>query len=148
MEQESSLAIGNTYNASFFSDESTGGVLARLNNQAPKLPDDNALDYLSFSVGAVIPLLNQSNPKPAAPILTSSNTVLAVSANTANENQQTDLHRHGHGIHSYRHVSFTSGATTLGTAAVTNGTAALSARLPLRHLCGHRQLCGGQRKPA
>ena len=33
----------NTYNSSFFTDASTGGVLARLNNQAPKLPVDNAL---------------------------------------------------------------------------------------------------------
>ena len=57
----------DTYNTSFLSDLSTGGVLARLNNQAPKLPDDNALDYLSFSVGAVIPLLNQNNPKPTTP---------------------------------------------------------------------------------
>jgi hypothetical protein len=57
----------NTYYTSVINGYTTGGALARLNNQAPKLPNDNALDFLSFSVGAVIPLLNQSNPKPTAP---------------------------------------------------------------------------------
>ena len=116
----------NTYNASFFSDQSTGGVLGRLNNQAPKLPNDDALDYLSFSVGAVIPLLNQNNPKPAAPALATSNTVLAASANTANENQQLTFTAKVTGFSPTGSVSFTSGTTTLGTAPVTNGTATLS----------------------
>jgi hypothetical protein len=57
----------NTYYTSFINGYTTGGALARLNNQAPRLPNDNALDYLSFSVGAVIPLLNQTNPKPTPP---------------------------------------------------------------------------------
>ena len=71
-------ADNNTYYTTFF-DGSSGGVLARLNDQAPKLPNDNALDYLSFSIGAVTALLNQTNPKPTPPALTS-NTTLAVSA--------------------------------------------------------------------
>ena len=117
----------NTYNASFFSDQSPGGVLARLNNQAPKLPDDDALDYLSFSVGAVIPLLNQNNPKPTAPAPATSNTDLAVSANTADENQQLTFTATVTGFSPTGNVSFTSGATTLGTGSVTNGIATLSA---------------------
>ena len=103
------------------------GCLARLNNQAPKLPNDNALDYLSFSSGAVIPLLNQTNPKPAAPALAGSNTVLAVSANTAGENQQLTFTATVTGFTPTGKVSFTSGATTLGTATLVNGTATLSA---------------------
>ena len=117
----------NTYNSSFFTDASTGGVLARLNNQAPKLPVDNALDYLSFSVGAVIPLLNQSNPKPAAPTLANSSTVLSVSANTSGENQQLTFTATVTGFMPTGEMTFTSGATTLGTATLVNGTATLSA---------------------
>jgi hypothetical protein len=52
---------------SFINGYTTGGALARLNNQAPKPANDNALDYLSFSAGAIIPLLNQTNPKPTPP---------------------------------------------------------------------------------
>jgi hypothetical protein len=116
----------NTYNSSFFSDESTGGVLARLNNQAPKLPNDNALDYLSFSSGAVIPLLNQTNPRPVAPTLTGSSTILSVSANTSSEKQQLTFTATVTGFTPTGEVTFTSGATTLGAATLVNGTATLS----------------------
>jgi hypothetical protein len=116
----------NTYNSSFFSDASTGGVLARLNNQAPRLPNDNALDYLSFSVGAVIPLLNKGNPKPAAPTLASSSTVLSASGNTSGVNQQLTFTATVTGFTPTGEVTFTSGATTLGTATLVNGTATLS----------------------
>ena len=57
----------NTYYTSFINGYTLGGALGRLNNQAPKLGNDNALDYLSFSDGAVTPLLNQTNPKPTPP---------------------------------------------------------------------------------
>jgi hypothetical protein len=117
----------NTYNSSFFIDGSIGGVLARLNNQAPKLPNDNALDYLSFSSGAVIPLLNQTNPKPVAPTLAGSSTVLSASANTSGENQQLTFTATVTGFTPTGEVTFTSGATTLGTATLVNGTATLSA---------------------
>jgi hypothetical protein len=117
----------NTYNSSFFNDGSIGGVLARLNNQAPKLPYDNALDYLSFSSGAVIPLLNQTNPKPVAPTLAGSSTVLSASANTSGENQQLTFAATVTGFTPAGEVTFTSGATTLGTATLVNGTATLSA---------------------
>jgi Bacterial Ig-like domain (group 3)/FG-GAP-like repeat len=117
----------NNYYSSFFNDGSLGGALVRLNNQAPKLANDNALDYLSFSTGAVIPLLNQTNPKPIAATLASSSTVLAVSANTASENRALTFTATVTGFAPTGTVSFTSGATTLGTVAVTNGTATLSA---------------------
>jgi Bacterial Ig-like domain (group 3)/FG-GAP-like repeat len=117
----------NNYYSSFFNDGSLGGALVRLNNQAPKLASDNALDYLSFSTGAVIPLLNQTNPKPVVPTLVGSSTVLAVSANTANENQALTFTATVTGFAPTGDVSFSSGATTLGTAAVANGIATLSA---------------------
>ncbi len=117
----------DTYNSSFFNDGSIGGVLARLNNQAPTLPNDNALDYLSFSPGAVIPLLNQTNPKPVAPTLAGSSTVLSASANTSDENQQLTFTATVTGFTPTGEVTFTSGATTLGTATLVNGTATLSA---------------------
>jgi hypothetical protein len=117
----------NNYYSSFFRDGSLGGALVRLNNQAPKLANDNALDYLSFSTGAVIPLLNQTNPKPAAPTLASSSTALTVSANTANENQAVTFTATVTGFAPTGTVSFTSGSTTLGTAAVASGTATISA---------------------
>ena len=116
----------NNYYSSFFNDGSLGGALVRLNNQAPKLANDNALDYLSFSTGAVIPLLNQTNPKPVAPTLASTSTVLSVSADTADENQALTFTVAVTGFAPTGNVSFTSGSTTLGTAALTNGTATLS----------------------
>jgi hypothetical protein len=72
-------------------------------------------------------LLNQTNPKPVAPTLVSSNTVLAVSANTSNENQKLTFTATVTGFTPTGNVSFTSGATTLGTVAVADGTATLSA---------------------
>jgi hypothetical protein len=112
----------NAYYTSFFNG-SAGGMLARLNNQAPKLASDNFLDYLSFSSGAVISLLNQNNPKPTAPTLVSSNTVLTVSSDTANENQQLTFTATVTGLDPSGNVSFASGSATLGTAPIANGIA-------------------------
>jgi hypothetical protein len=117
----------NNYYSSFFNDGSLGGALVRLNNQAPKLANDNALDYLSFSTGAVIPLLNQINPKPMVPTLAGTSTALAVSATTVNENQALTFTATVTGFAATGNVLFTSGATTLGTAGLTNGIATLSA---------------------
>jgi hypothetical protein len=116
----------NAYYTSFFNGTS-GGLLARVNNQAPKLPNDNALDYLAFSVGGVIPLLNQTNPKPAAPTPLPSSTVLSSSANTADENQQLTLTATVTGLNPTGTVSFVSAGTTLGTGAAVSGVAAFSA---------------------
>ena len=112
----------NAYYTSFFNG-SAGGMLARLNNQAPKLASDNVLDYLSFSTGAVISLLNQNNPKPTAQTLVSSNTVLTVSSDTANENQQLTFTATVTGLDPSGNVSFASGSATLGTAPIANGIA-------------------------
>jgi hypothetical protein len=116
----------NAYYSSFFNGL-TGGVLARLNNQAPKLPNDNALDYLGFTVSGVIPLLNQTNPKPTAPTPLASSTVLSVSANSAGENQQLTLTATVTGVNPTGTVSFVSGGTTLGSGTVVNGVATVSA---------------------
>jgi hypothetical protein len=112
----------NAYYTSFFNG-SAGGALARLNNQAPKLATDNTLDYLSYSAGAVVSLLNQNNPKPTAPTLVSSNTVLTVSSDTANENQQLTFTATVTGFNPSGNVSFASGSATLGTAPIANGIA-------------------------
>ena len=117
----------NNYYSSFFNDGSRGGAFARLNNQAPKLAEDHALDYLSFSSGAVVPLLNLTNPKPVAFTLASSSTVLAVSANSASENQALTFTATVTGFAPTGNVSFTSGTMTLGTVGVANGSATLSA---------------------
>jgi hypothetical protein len=61
-------AAGNTIQgASAMS--SPMATFARLNNQAPKLPNDNALDYLTFTSFGATSLLNQTNPAPTAPSL-------------------------------------------------------------------------------
>jgi Bacterial Ig-like domain (group 3) len=115
----------NVYYTAFFNGI-TGGVLARLNNQAPKLPNDNASDYLGFSVSGVIPLLNQTNPKPTAPTPLASSTVLSVSANSAGENQQITLTATVTGVNPTGTVSFVSGGATLGSGALVNGVATFS----------------------
>lgn len=103
------------------------GVLTRLSNRAPKLPNDNALDYLVFANGAPTSLLNQLNPTPTAPLPIQSSSALAVSATSANENQQLTFTAGVIGTSPTGSVSFASGSSTLGTAAVVNGTATLSA---------------------
>jgi hypothetical protein len=72
-------------------------------------------------------LLNQTNPKPGAPTLAGSSTVLSVSANTSSENQQLTFTATVKGFTPTGEVTFTSGTTTLGTEALVNGTATLSA---------------------
>ena len=57
----------NTYYTSFINGYTTGGALARLNNQAPKLPNDNALDFLSFSVGQSFLCLTKRIPSRHRP---------------------------------------------------------------------------------
>jgi hypothetical protein len=56
-----------------------GASLVRLNNRAPMLPNDNALDYLVFSNGGATSLLNLTNPTPAA-LRSDGTTDLAVSS--------------------------------------------------------------------
>jgi hypothetical protein len=105
-----------------------GGALAlgRLNNQAPALPNDNAPDVLAFTNGGATSFLNQTNQPPTAPALVQSRTTLAISAATANTNQQLILTASVAGVHPTGTVTFVSGSTTLGIAPLTSGTATLS----------------------
>jgi Bacterial Ig-like domain (group 3)/FG-GAP-like repeat/FG-GAP repeat len=121
---------GNTYYTGSTVDYSNDvpgpiSLLARLNNRAPTSPNDNALDYLTFTNGGATSLLNLTNPTPAAPAQLPSTTSLAVSATNANLNQQLNLTATVTGVNPAGSVSFVSGTTTLGTAAVSNGTAIL-----------------------
>jgi hypothetical protein len=100
-------------------------ALARLNNQAPALPNDNAPDVLAFTNGGATSFLNQTNPPPTAPALIQSRTTLAISAATANINQQLILTASVAGAHPTGTVTFVSGNTTLGTSPLAAGTATL-----------------------
>jgi hypothetical protein len=120
------VADSNTYYAGNANLSSASfGVLARLNNQAPKPSNANALDYLSFTSGGATSLLNQTNPAPVAPAPLPSKTTLAVSANRAAPNQQLTFTATIGGISPTGTVSFTSGSTSLGTAPISNATAVL-----------------------
>ena len=105
----------------------SAGVLARLNNKAPALPDDTALDYLVFANSEAVSLLNQTNPTPAPPSPLPSSTTLVASATSAGENQQLIFTAAVTGIMPTGSVSFIAGSTTLGTAVLANGTATLPA---------------------
>ncbi|NYF88946.1 FG-GAP-like repeat-containing protein [Tunturiibacter empetritectus] len=108
------------------------GQLARLNNQAPNLPGDNKLDYLSFSgqaysLGqAVYSLLNQLNPASTPPALLPSKTTLAASANSAAPGQQLTFTATVTGATPTGTVSFASNGKALGTASIINGSATLA----------------------
>jgi hypothetical protein len=102
------------------------GTLGRVNNQAPSLPNDNALDFVFGSYGAVISFINQLNPAPTTPAPLPSKTVLTASANSAAPTQPITFTASVTGATPTGSVSFVSGSTTLGTAAVTNGVATLT----------------------
>jgi hypothetical protein len=104
---------------------SSPSLLARLNNQAAMLPGDKALDYLTFTSGGATALLNQTNPAPKGPSLLPTATTLAISAATADENQQVNLTATVMGVSPAGNVDFVAGSTMLGTATVTNGVATL-----------------------
>ena len=100
------------------------GLLTRLNNSAPTLAADHALDYLVFTDGATV-LLNQMNPAPAALAAYSSKVVLASSASSATPGQQLTLTAAVTGISPTGSVSFFAGGSNLGAANVVNGAATL-----------------------
>jgi hypothetical protein len=97
-----------------------------LNNQAPALASDHALDYLSFFKGAVISLLNQTNPAPSAPSPLASKISLVASLTTAAPGQQLTLTATVTGLAPTGTVSFLSGGKTLGTGSLSKGIATLS----------------------
>ncbi|NYF52947.1 FG-GAP-like repeat-containing protein [Tunturiibacter gelidoferens] len=106
---------------------STGfSMLARLNAQAPSLPGDHTLDYVYTAGGATISLLNQLNPAPTAPAPLPSKTTLAASSTSAAPGQQLTLTATVTGASPTGTVSFITNGKALGTAAITNGTAALA----------------------
>ena len=103
----------------------------RLNNQAPPLASDNRLD-LSLAVnpngGSVritVSLLNQTNPTPEKPALITSTTALQASPATAAPNSSITLTASVFGTSPSGSVSFAANGNSLGTEAVTNGTATL-----------------------
>jgi hypothetical protein len=102
------------------------GALARVNNQAPGLPNDHTLDFVFNSGSGVTSLLNQLNPVPTAPAPLPSKTVLVASASSAAPGQQFTLTATITGASPTGTVSVVSGGTLLGTAAITNGTATLA----------------------
>src|SRR5258705_3993115 len=95
-------------------------VLARLNNQAPQLSKDIALDYLTWTNDGATALLNQTNPVPGAAQPVPSRTQLAVSATTVVANQDLTLTATVTGIAPTGNVTFRLGTTTLATP-ITNG---------------------------
>jgi hypothetical protein len=129
------VADGNTYYTGSTVDYSSDipgpiSLLARLNNQAPMSPNDNALDYLTFTNGGATSLLNLTNPTPTAPAQLPSKTALALSANSAAPGQQLTVTATVSGISPTGNVSFLSNGTSLGTTAVSNGIATLQFSLP------------------
>jgi hypothetical protein len=104
-----------------------GGALAqaRLNNQAPALPNDDAPDLLAFTNGGATSFLNQTNPPPTPPSLIPSSTALAISAVTANINQQLILTATVAGANPTGTVTFVSGNTPLGTVVLSGSIATL-----------------------
>ena len=108
----------------------TIAALARLNNQSPALPNDNALDYLAFTAGGATSLLNLTNPTPTPPAPLPSKTTLTLSASSAAPGQQLTVTATVTGGSPTGSVAFISSGTTLGTASLINGVATLQSSLP------------------
>jgi hypothetical protein len=113
----------NTYTAGLYNQDpsmvsSPIAVFARLNNNAPALPGDSALDYLTFTSGGATSLLNQSNPKPSAPLPLTSTLTISSNPVSAAPTQPIAFSASVKGISPSGTITFTSGNTTLGTASV------------------------------
>lgn len=108
----------------------TSTLPTRLNNQAPALPLDNKLDVLiPVTVGNSgtyeLSLLNQTNPTPVKPAPITSTTALQASPATATPGAAITLTASVFGTNPTGSVSFTANGTSLGTEALSNGTATL-----------------------
>ena len=103
---------------------------ARLNNQAPALPNDNKLDVLvglpQQSGEYLVSLLNQNNPVPAKPTPLNSTTGLQTSLATAAPGAAITLTASVSGTSPTGSVSFTTNGNNLGTETLVNGIATLS----------------------
>jgi plastocyanin len=99
--------------------------LTRLNNQAPAGSADHALDLLIYTNGGATSLLNQNNPAsgPLAPI--SSHVSVSASPSSAGINQQFTFTVSVTGANPTGNITLKSGSTTLGTKALTGGSATL-----------------------
>jgi hypothetical protein len=131
--------VGN-FNAVFLglpggSPVGTIAVPARLNNQAPQLSKDTALDYLTWTNDGATALLNRTNPAPTAPSPLPSQVRLVASLNNAAPTQQITFTAAVTGVISGAgpsgNVTFASGGTTLGTAPIINGFAAVTVSFPV-----------------
>ena len=119
-------AAGSTIQGASSAVSSPMATFARLNNQAPTLPNDNALDYLTFTSFGATSLINQTNPTPTAPSLMQSSITLAVSPGGAMPNQQLTFIATVKGANPTGTVTFVNGTTAIGTATIVNGTATLT----------------------
>jgi hypothetical protein len=109
----------------------TAAVPARLNAQAPPRASDNKLDVLitlnnGQTNGAyVTSLLNQTNPAPAKPGPITSTTTLQASPATGTPGTAISLTASVFGTNPTGSVSFTANGNSLGTEALSNGSATL-----------------------
>ena len=106
------------------------GILTRLNNQAPALAADNALDYLTLSDNGATVLLNAHNPSPVGMNKLVSRTALTASSNNAAPGEEVTFTATLTGDNPDGNVSFVSGSTTLGSMITTDGVASLTKAFP------------------
>jgi hypothetical protein len=99
------------------------GLLGRLNNQAPALPNDGRLDYVVFADGAAVSLLNQTNPAPTMPPPIPSTSVLSVSPSSVIPLNTVQLSLKVTGVSPLGTVTFTtSDGAVLGKVTVQSPT--------------------------
>jgi plastocyanin len=120
-------ADSNTYYPGFsLSPPSSPGLsLVRLNNQAPVLGSDKALDLLAFSGSGVSPMLNQNNPAPGPLAPISCHVAVSVSPSSAAVSQQLTFTVAVTGASPTGTVTLTSGSTTLGSQTLAAGSATI-----------------------
>jgi hypothetical protein len=106
-------------------------VAARLNSQAPPPASDNKLDVLitmSSAAGSstyMASLLNQTNPVPVKPAPITSTTALQASPSTGTPGTAITLTASVFGTEPTGSVSFTANGNSLGTEALSDGSATL-----------------------
>lgn len=105
-------------------------VLARLNNQAPQLSKDKALDYLTWTNDGATVLFNRTNPAPTAQSPLPSKTGLGGQLTNIAPGRPIDLTALVTGLNPTGSVLLTSNGTALGTAPLLNGYANFSVSFP------------------
>jgi len=99
---------------------SSFGTFARLNSNSPALGSDQYQDYLASSENAVIGLLNTHT---AAPVLTTTNTLLTVSPTSSSFGSVETFTASVTPSNATGSVTFMDGSTSLSSAAFAGGTA-------------------------